>query len=134
MAINTTYYGNLKRRIEGVNSCAALQEVAAEAVAALTKQQEEVAKQLAEIAPMLALLQPPTANLGRIVTWITDFINGFLKVQIKPYYEYQAQLVELSAQLAEVISALNDAKIKFPSCSLTVPSLPPAPSLPPIGD
>lgn len=126
MTLNTKYYANLKRRIEGVNSCAALQEVATEAVEALAKQQAVITQQLAEIAPILQLLSPPSANLGNIVTWITNFINKFLGAQVKPYYEYQIQLVELSTQLSDVMSALNAAKIKFPSCDLAVPSVPPA--------
>lgn len=122
MTLNTEYYTNLTKRINGVNSCAALQDVASEALAALAEQQASVTKQIEELAPILALLTPPSANLGRIVTWITDFINGFLKIQIKPYYAYQIQLVELSTQIAQVMDAINSAKLKFPNCTITPPA------------
>lgn len=121
MDINTEYYQNLTARINGVNSCAALQDVASEALTALAQQQQVITEQIAAIQPILSLLSPPSANLGNIVTWITNFISKFLTPQIQPYYTYQAQLVALSAQLAQVTDAINSAKLKFPNCTITTP-------------
>jgi L-lysine 2,3-aminomutase len=120
--LNVEYYQKLRERINGVNSCQALQDVASEALAALADQQRVIQEQIAAIQPILALLTPPSVNLGAIVTWIKDLITHLITPQIKPYYVYQAQLVELSVQVAQVMDAINNAKLKFPNCTITPPS------------
>jgi L-lysine 2,3-aminomutase len=120
--INIEYYQNLQKRINGCNSCAALQEITTEAMTALAEQQRVIQEQIAAIQPILALLQPPSVNLGAIVTWIKDLITHLITPQIQPYYVYQAQLVQLSAQVAQVMDAINNAKLKFPNCTITPPS------------
>lgn len=118
--LNTQYYTNLVDRINGVNSCQALQDVTTEALQALSEQQAAITEQMAAIQPMLALLNPPT-SLNAIISWIGNFITSFITPAVKPYVTYQAQLVALTAQIAQVVDAIQNAKLKFPNCTITPP-------------
>lgn len=115
--INTQYYTNLKNEIEHCATCDQLKEIASSALAEIAEQQATITRQIAALQPILALVNPPT-SLNSLISWVGNFINGFIKPTIAPYAIYQAQLVEMGAMLTEITSALQNASHKFPNCSL----------------
>jgi hypothetical protein len=116
--VNIEYYTQLKARIEGCSSCDSLKAVAAEALSAIAAQQQAIQDQINALQPMLALITPPT-SLNAIISWVGNFINAFIKPVTKPYTVYISQLTLLAAELAEISSAIQNASIKFPNCSIT---------------
>lgn len=123
MTLNIKYFQNLTKQIEHVGSCDRLQELATEALSAVMAEQAAVQAQIDALQPILALLQPPTANLTAIVTWITDFVNGFLKPIVKPYEIYTVDLAAIAQQLADLQSAIQSAQLRFPSCNVSLPGV-----------
>lgn len=126
--VNTEYFEGLQRSIEGCASCEQLQEVVTESFASVTATMESMTAQLAVLEPLLALLEPPAANPAQIVTWITDFITGYLTPQFKPAINLPIQLAAIAAQMAALPPIIEAKMAQFPSCSVPIPPLPPVPT------
>lgn len=120
--INTEYFDNLIQSVENVQTCEELQKIASDAMATIGAVNGAITEEMAKLAPILALLTAPGANLTQIVTWITSLINGVLRPMYEPYITYQAQIVALTAKVAQLTSAINDAKSRIPHCSFTTPT------------
>lgn len=118
--INAAYFESLKESINACSSCEELQAIVNSSMGPLAVLQTEITTQLAKMQALLALLTPPGANLTAIVTWITNLINGFLRPLTLPAITYELQLAELSIQVAELTEAINDAKSRFPNCSISI--------------
>lgn len=125
--INLDYFEGLKKSIEGCASCEQLQEVTAETFESVTATMTSMTEQLAALQPLLALLEPPTANPAQIVTWITDFITGYLTPQLKPVISLPIQFAAITAQMAELPAIIAAKAEQFESCSVPIPPLPPGP-------
>ena len=121
--LNTTQIANLTNAVNSASSCAELQELVTQAFASLRAIKQGINSELAAISPMLALLSPPSASPTAIVTWLSSFINNFLTPQMKPSITYAAQLTALAAQITSLTSAINTASSKFPSCSISIPTI-----------
>lgn len=125
--INTEYFEGLQKSIEGCASCEQLTEVVNEAFASVGDTITSMTDQLAALEPLMALLEPPAANPAEIVTWLTDFITGYLTPQLKPVINLPIQLAQISAQMAELPALIEAKMAQFPSCSVPIPPLPPVP-------
>lgn len=125
--INIEYFQGLQKSIEGCASCDQLQEVTAEAFASVTSTLDDMTAQLAVLEPLLALLEPPTANPAQIVTWITSLITDYLTPQLKPVINLPIQFAAITAQMAELPAIIAAKAAQFDSCSVPIPPLPPAP-------
>lgn len=125
MGINVDYILTLKEQVSKCTSCAELQEASAKIVKALQEQLQGMLDQMAVLEPILALLSPP--SIDDIVTWVADFIKAVLEPMIKPYYEYQLQLVELTAAITEIADLIQGLSSKFPNCEIVPPIIPSIP-------
>lgn len=125
--VNIEYFQGLQRSIEGCATCEQLQEVTAEAFASVTSTMESMTAELERLQPLLALLEPPTTDPSKIVTWITDFINGYLRAQFGPALTIPVQLAAITAQMAELPTIIAAKASQFESCSVPIPPLPPGP-------
>lgn len=122
--VNLQYFESLTKRAQNIGSCDELQAFSSEAMASLQAHLAAINAQLAELQPILALLSPPSASPTAIVTWLTSFITSFLTPYVKPTITYASQLTEISAQIALVVAAINGKAASFPSCSISLPTLP----------
>ena|ERR1700739_599951 len=118
---NTQYFTNLTNSVNSAGSCSELQALVNEAFVSINALESGINAQISALAPMLALLTPPSANLGAIVTYLTSFIDNFLTPALKPTINLPTQLTELTAEIASLTAAINTASAKFPSCSITIP-------------
>lgn len=121
--IDTAYFTNLTGQIHATNSCSELQALVAQAFASIQAGQSAIQAELASLAPILALLEPPSANPGAIVSWITNLISGVLTPMTKPSITYAAQLAAQAGQIASVLSAIEAAASRIGSCTVTPPTL-----------
>jgi hypothetical protein len=119
--LNTAYFASLTQAINGAGSCAELQALATEAIASLNANKAAVNAQIADLAPMLALLTAPSADPTAIVTYLTSLITNFLTPMLKPSITYATQLTQLSTQIATMTAAITSKAGSFPSCSITLP-------------
>lgn len=119
---NQAYFDAIISRIEQATSCEDLQRASAEAYASVQAQSDAIASQLAALAPLQALLKPPT-NLGSLITWVTSFITAFLTPYLKPLVVYAAQMAQLAAAVEALGSAIQSAAGNMTSCSVTPPSV-----------
>lgn len=125
--INLDYFEGLKKSIEGCASCEQLQEVTAQTFESVTATMTSMTDQLVQLQPLLALLEPPGANLSQLATWITDFITGYLEPQLKPVISLPIQFAAITAQMAELPAIIAAKAAQFESCSVPIPPLPPGP-------
>ncbi|MRW88875.1 hypothetical protein GJ699_02635 [Duganella sp. FT80W] len=116
--LNLDHFTNLTKSINAVASCDELRVLAADALASIAAVEAGIQAELAAIAPILALLQPPGANLGAIVTWLTNYISHVLTPLVKPNITFAAQLTQIAAQIAELTAAIQSASVRFPNCSI----------------
>lgn len=124
--VNSEYFASIRAQIEATNNCADLQRLATDALAPVYEIQEKILAEQAKLQALLALLEPP--DLGSIVTWVQDFITGFLTPYVQPYYDYVVQLAALSVEVASIIAALEAKMAEITSCEII---LPPPPDLTP---
>ncbi|MFC3816578.1 hypothetical protein [Lysobacter sp. GCM10012299] len=119
--VNAEYFAALTRRVEGMKSCEELNAFTAELSTSLTATIDAITAQMAFLQPVLALLTAPGANPDQIVTWITDFITAFLTPYVRPYTVYAQQLVEMTAEIANLSDAIQTAAAAIPNCSVSIP-------------
>jgi hypothetical protein len=117
--INPDYYSNLIIQIEAATSCAQLQQIANEIAKTMRDQVAAINAQMAAIQPILALLSPPTSP-DAAVSWIGNLISAVLTPMAKPYISYAAQLALMMAEIPNLLSAIENTKLKFPSCTINV--------------
>lgn len=120
--VNTSTFDNLIDSVNACDSCAQLQSVVNEAFASINAVKAGIESELASLTPVLALLSPPSASPGAIVTWLTSFITVTLTPMTKPTITYAAQLTEMVEQIAAVSVAINAAAAKFTNCAVSTPS------------
>ena len=120
MTINSEFFDNAIAAVNGAPSCEDLQKVVSDVMPSLDELKDSITAELAKYQPMLALLVVPGANLGQIVTWIRNFVEGFLTPITAPAIAYQLELAELTAKISELTSAINSAKNKFTDCSISI--------------
>jgi hypothetical protein len=120
--INTDHFANIIASINGAQTCDELQGFVTSAMASVNTVKANITAELDKLTPILALASPPGASPGAIVSWITDFISLTLTPMIKPTITYAAQLTETLTQIAGVVSAIEAAAERIPSCSITIPS------------
>lgn len=119
--VNADYFAALQRQAAAISSCADLQVFADTALPSLDASIAAITQQLAALQPMLALLTAPGADPSAIVTWITDFITAFVTPYVKPVAVYTAQLVALTAAIADLQATIQSRAAAMPSCSITLP-------------
>jgi hypothetical protein len=120
--VNADYFSNLESVIGVATVCAELQAQVDDIFSALQDQVNDVNAQITAILPILALLSPPDNPIAA-VTWIGNFITGFLTPYVIPYTTLATQLTELTSQIASLTSAINDAAANIPGCSIVIPSI-----------
>lgn len=121
---NTDFFVNIQVRFNAVQTADELQTLIDEVFAQLSYLKSTIYSQMSYLEPIEDLLTAPSANLTKIVSWISDFITNFLEPIYKPYTIYAAQDVELIAQVAELTTLINTiASEKFPDVTFTIPSV-----------
>ena len=120
--INADYFSNLEASIGTAKVCAELQAQVDTIFSMIQSQVNDVKAQLAALFPILALLSAPT-NPTEVITWIENFITGFLTPYVIPYTTFTAQLVALTAQIASLTSAIEAAEAGILGCSIVIPPI-----------
>ena len=115
---NTAFFDDQITRLKSCGSCEDLQAALAEVTGSITNLQTAIASELQKLQPILALIQPPAANPAEIVTWITNFIEGYLTPYTVPTVTYPLQLAQLAEQVSKIQAAASEAASKFPNCSV----------------
>lgn len=115
--VNSNQFESTLKQIENASNCEELRELASNAISQLSAQQQAISEQLAKVQPLLALLNVPTSPTGA-VTWVKDFIEGYLTPQLKPAISYPTQLAQITEQISNLQSVIGGASSRFPNCSL----------------
>lgn len=121
-AFNKAYFDALTIRINAITDCSELQAAVNDAFGAIQAQSDAITAQMATIAPMLALLKPPT-SLAAIISWLSTFITSFLTPYLKPYITYAVQVAELAAAIAALTEAVRHASLHITTCTISVPTV-----------
>jgi hypothetical protein len=122
--LNIDQIDNLIAQINAAPSCEELQVSVTACLTSLGSIKAIILAQIEAKALFLDLLTPPTANLTKIVTWITDFITAFIGPEVAAYYTYAAQLALLLEKIVELETAISNAQSRFDSCSIVIPVIP----------
>jgi hypothetical protein len=130
--INVAYYNNAVARFGEINSCEQLTLVIEEVRAAIQAELDGIAAQLEALAPIVSLAEMNLTNLSSVIDFLTGFVDLVLGPLIKPYLTYTAQLAAMSAQIAAVLAAMQDAIDRLGDCdcsvpTITIPAVPPPP-------
>lgn len=119
-AINTEYYSNVLKQIDEVTSCAQLQATTDIVITSLQKQLDIIAAQIAQIAPIAALLEAPTSP-DEVIEWIGGLIEGVIKPLVAPIVTYQSQTAALLLVLGQIINKINEKAADFTNCEIVQP-------------
>lgn len=117
--INVEHFKNMAASLKGAESCEELQKLVNEAMASIQAIEAATAAELAKVNAILALLVPPGANLGQIVTWITSLINDFIEPMTRPNVTLPLQIAEILEAVNELKQAIEDIQVNFPNCSIS---------------
>lgn len=117
---NAAYFDSLIAAIDSVESPVELQGLVDDAAGAITPVQAAITAQLAKVAPLAALLSPPSSP-DAAVTWISSFITNFLTPLAAPAITLPAQAALLTTKSAEVAAAVARARDRIPGCTVTTP-------------
>jgi hypothetical protein len=115
--VNSDYVYSLIEQIENTTSCAALEllldthfKFVTELITAKLEQQKEIVKKFFPLA------SAPGPNPFAIVSWIKKFISGTVMPQMEAYIKYAVQIIELSAALSQLSSALRIVPRRVEAC------------------
>jgi hypothetical protein len=120
-ATDTDYFTALTARINAINGCAELQAVVNEVMASVQAEKNAIEAQLEALAPILALLSPP--SIDTIVSWAENLITAVLTPMYRPATTYATQLVQLATAVAGLATAIENAAARLESCTISVPPL-----------
>lgn len=113
--VNTAYFDSLTAQINGINLCADLQAVVNEVMETLQAQVNAIEAQIAALLPLITL---PT-DLASIITWIGHLAAPY----IEAYNNFIAQLAQVLAKIAALVTAIENAAARITHCSITVPPI-----------
>ena len=123
--LNTQYFNDIISQINNVEDAVSLQNLVNTVYADISLLESTMTGQLDLLAPIGALLTPPT-NPAAVITWIENLITGVLTPMYKPYLTQVAQLAALPAEIAAMTAAIESvAESKFPTITITIPSINP---------
>lgn len=117
------YIDALIARIHAALNLSDLQYAIEDGVQPITSQLDAIALEIQMLAPLLALLNPPTVDPTKIVTWITDFITAQIAPQVATYHKHVAQLAALTAKVAQIESALDRARERINDAAAQIPPI-----------
>jgi len=121
--INTAHIQALIDKIDTATNTDDLEAYAQEAIKPIEDQIAWIRYYIELLAPLLALLNPPTIDPGKIVTWITDLIAAQIAPQVVAYHNYVEQLATITAKLDQVRSAVNNAQARIDHLANKIPSV-----------
>jgi hypothetical protein len=76
--VNPAYFTNLTASVNAAGSCEELQTLVTEAMGSINAMKAGIESELAKLSPILSLLTAPGADLGAIVTFLTNLISMVL--------------------------------------------------------
>lgn len=119
--INLSQYDKLTDRVKAASGCEELQKISTEILASLNAENDAITAQLDKLAPIAALLSPPSTP-DDIIDWITGLIDGVLRPLYAPALTYPAQVTARTAKIAELVNEINNKSNEFTNCSITLPT------------
>jgi hypothetical protein len=111
--LNTQWFTDLQAQINAYHGSTnaqvppELQKLIDAAYGDIALLKSTITSQLAFLGPLQALLAAPAADLAKIVTWISDYINAALLPMVAPIAKFNAQLMALEGQLAATTAAIE---------------------------
>jgi hypothetical protein len=138
--LNTAWFTQLQAQINAYSASQShdvppeLQKLINAAYGDIALLKSTINSQLAFLGPLEALLTAPEADLAKIVTWISDYINAALTPLVAPIAKFTAQLTAIEDQISATTAAIEglasqmnwsiDIPATDPFCNLgTPPSL-----------
>jgi hypothetical protein len=110
--LNPAYFADLTAQINSIDVCADLQAIVNIIMADI---QAAIASIEAQIAALIPIIVIPT-DLGEVISWIGSFIAPL----IIAYETYVAQLAAMLAQVAALVSAIENAAARLVNCAVTI--------------
>jgi hypothetical protein len=107
---NSDYFKNIEAQIRGCKTKEHLDLIVSSCTDDLSAYKKGIEAQIKLLAPILALLEVP-ANPIAAVTWIGNFISGFLTPYVVPYTNYVTQLSDLSGAVSGLQNAIKDVSL-----------------------
>jgi len=128
--INTAYFDSLVDRLNSAVDISDLQDTVDDAFGSLSAHKAAVMAQIEALAPFLALLNPPTIDPSKIVTWITSLITTQIAPQVQVYTQYATEIAMLTSKVGELTSAVSAAEQRLKDKAATIGGTLPSISIP----
>lgn len=116
---NTAYIDSLVKKIDAIDLCSDLQKFEKEVMMEIQGQLNVLEKQLSALSPIADLLESPSVDLAKIVTWISDFIDGVLKPMYQPVVTMTEQVIQYTEAVARLTTAIEGAATRIGACVIT---------------
>ena len=121
--LNLDYFVNIQFQIENAQSATELQDLVNEVYGQISLLESTLQSQLDSLTAMAELIIDPL-NLGEVISWISNFINAFLKPLLNPTIVIPAQLAAIAAQVADLTAAIEAVNAaKFPGVTINIPEI-----------
>jgi hypothetical protein len=119
--LNVAYFESVISQINSAETLGELQTIIDSIYGEIGLLESTIDGQLAFLGPIEALLTPPI-NPVAAVTWIENFITGFLTPYFAPFVKFTAQLAALAAQTAAIGAAAEAAAARLEG-SIVIPTI-----------
>jgi hypothetical protein len=117
--LNTYQITALADQIKNTSSCTALQQIIEQAINSVTSLISGIIQtQLDILADFFPILNIPGPNPFAIIKWIRKLVFGTAVTQYLAYIQYAIQLIDLSAALSSLITAIQEA-ISLSGCLIS---------------
>lgn len=118
--INVSQYTALTDKVEAASSCKELQATATKILESLNAENAAIQDQIDKLAPLAALLDPPTTP-EEVIDWISGLITGLIGPLAAPALVYPSQLAARTVAIADLVNVINKKASTFSDCSITLP-------------
>lgn len=126
--LNLAFYLNLIKSVNAATTQDGLQALVDKAFADISQQQSTITSQIAFVAPVEALLTPPT-DLPSLITFAGNLVTGVLTPLFKPEAVLIARGAAITAEVATLTAAIAEAA-SLKGFEITIPPIEPVCALP----
>jgi hypothetical protein len=129
--IDLQYFDSIIVQIESLDACGDLQFVINDVMHIVQKQIYDIEQQLAQMSPLLALLELSITDLPGVIHAVEKIVENMVAPYVIPYAKYIGTAAAIIVEIAKLTKAVDDAAKRIKgNCNIHVPELIFTPNLP----
>lgn len=122
--VDIQYFNHVIDEINNINVCSELQYAINDVMHAVQSQINNIETQLAQLSPLIALLELSITDLPGVIKAVESIIENMVAPYVMPYIKYLLIAVAVVQEVEKLTTAVENAIKRIEGgCSITIPPL-----------